>query len=155
MTGPAVGAAAPEFDLPKDGGGSLKLSDLRGSPVVLFFYPKDDTSACTAEAIDFSALKPEFERAGAIVVGVSPDSRKKHDKFKAKYDLTVDLLSDAEKNVLQAYGVWGQKSMFGRKYMGVIRTTFLIGADGRVRRVWPNVRVDGHAQDVLEAVKGL
>jgi thioredoxin-dependent peroxiredoxin len=155
MTGPAVGTAASEFDLPRGGGGFLRLSDLRGRPVVLFFYPKDDTSACTAEAIDFSVLKPEFERAGAVVVGVSPDSRKKHDKFKAKYDLTVDLLSDEDKNALQAYGVWGEKTMFGRKYMGVIRTTFLIGTDGGILRVWPNVKVEGHAQEVLEAVRGL
>lgn len=100
-------------------------------------------------------MKPEFERAGAVVVGVSPDSRKKHDKFKAKYDLTVDLLSDEDRNALQAYGVWGEKSMYGRKYMGVIRTTVLIGADGRILRVWPQVRVGGHAAEVLEAVHAL
>ena len=155
MAGPTVGTVAPEFELPKSGGGSLKLSDLGGSPVVLFFYPKDDTSACTAEAIDFSTLQPEFEHAGAIVVGVSPDSQKKHDKFKAKYNLTVDLLSDEDKIVLQAYGVWGEKTLYGRKYMGVIRTTFLIGPDGRILGVWPQVRVKGHAAEVLEAVRAL
>lgn len=155
MAGSAVGTVAPEFELPKAGGGSLRLSDLRGRPVVLFFYPKDDTSACTAEAIDFSTLRPEFERAGAIVLGISPDSRKKHDKFKAKYELTVDLLSDEDKSTLQAYGVWGEKTLYGRKYMGVIRTTVLVGVDGRIARLWPQVRVAGHAAEVLEAVRSL
>lgn len=155
MAGSAVGTVAPEFELPKAGGGSLRLSDLRGRPVVLFFYPKDDTSACTAEAIDFSTLRPEFERAGAIVLGISPDSRKKHDKFKAKYELRVDLLSDEDKSTLQAYGVWGEKTLYGRKYMGVIRTTVLVGVDGRIARLWPQVRVADHAAEVLEAVRSL
>lgn len=155
MTGPAQGAAAPDFDLPRTGGGMLKLSDLQGRPVVLFFYPQDDTSACTAEAVGFSALKPQFDQAGAVVIGVSPDSIKKHDKFKAKHDLKVELLSDEDRSALLAYGVWGEKTMFGRKYMGVIRTTFLIDEDGSIARIWPKVRVPGHAEAVLEAVKGL
>jgi peroxiredoxin Q/BCP len=150
-----AGMPAPDFALPRDGGGTLSLSDLRGKPAVLYFYPKDDTSGCTREAIDFSALRGEFDAAGALVVGVSPDSAKKHDKFKEKHQLTVDLVSDEEKTTLQAYGVWVEKSMYGRKYMGVERTTVLIGPDGVIVRVWPKVKVPGHAQDVLEAVKAL
>jgi peroxiredoxin Q/BCP len=155
MTGLAAGATAPDFDLPRTGGGSQKLSDLRGRPVVLYFYPQDDTSTCTAEAIDFSALRSQFDAAGAMVIGVSPDSIKKHDKFKAKYDLELDLLSDQDKKTLEDYGVWGEKTTFGRTYMGVIRTTFLIGADGKIVRVWTVSRVAGHAQEVLEAVQAL
>jgi peroxiredoxin Q/BCP len=151
----APGAPAPDFQLPRDGGGTLRLSDLRGRPVVLYFYPKDDTTACTAEAIDFSALAGRFARAGVAIVGVSPDSPKKHDKFKAKHGLSVDLVSDEEHAALEAYGVWGEKTMFGRKYMGVIRTTFLIDADGRIARVWPRVSVAGHAEEVLQAAKEL
>lgn len=155
MAGLAEGAKAPDFELPRTGGGSLRLSDLRGRPVVLYFYPQDDTSSCTAEAIDFSALRPQFEAAGATVIGVSPDSVKKHDKFKAKHRLDVDLLADEDGKVLRDYAVWGEKSMFGRRYMGVIRTTYLIGADGRIARVWPKVKVPGHAAEVLEAASGL
>ena len=151
----APGAPAPDFQLPRDGGGTLRLSDLRGRPVVLYFYPKDDTTACTDEAIDFSALAGRFARAGVAIVGVSPDSPKKHDKFKAKHGLSVDLVSDEEHAALEAYGVWGEKTMFGRKYMGVIRTTFLIDADGRITRVWPRVSVAGHAEEVLQAAKEL
>lgn len=150
-----VGQQAPDFDLPRDGGGMLKLSSLTGKPVVLYFYPKDDTSGCTAEAIDFSALKPEFEKAGAVVIGLSPDSPKKHDKFKAKHNLSIDLVSDEAKQVLQAWGVWTEKSMYGRKYMGVERTTFLIDRDGRIARIWPKVKVPGHAQEVLKTVQAL
>jgi peroxiredoxin Q/BCP len=155
MTHLTVGAPAPDFELPSDGGGRLKLSDLRGRFAVLFFYPKDDTTACTAEAIDFSSLRNRFSRAGAAVVGISPDSPKKHDKFKARHELTVDLASDTELKTLQAYGVWGQKQMFGRKYMGVIRTTFLVDPQGRIARIWPKVTVAGHAAEVLEAVKAM
>lgn len=155
MTELDAGSDAPEFELPRDGGGSLRLSSLRGTPVVLFFYPKDDTSGCTAEAIDFSALKPQFEKAGAALVGMSPDSVRKHDQFKAKHGLAVDLVADEDKHALQAWGVWAEKSMYGRKYMGVERTTFLIGRDGRIARVWRKVKVPGHADEVLKAVQAL
>lgn len=144
---------APDFDLPRDGGGSLRLSGLRGKSVVLFFYPKDDTSGCTQEAIEFSGLKDEFSAAGAVLVGMSPDSARKHDKFKAKHDLTVDLVSDEDKQTLEAYGVWVEKSMYGRKYMGVERSTFLIDAEGKIAKVWRKVKVPGHAQAVLDALK--
>ncbi|GAB1581993.1 peroxiredoxin [Phyllobacterium phragmitis] len=155
MAAPDIGDIAPDFSLPRDGGGTLSLSALRGKPVILFFYPKDDTSGCTQEAIEFSGLKGEFDRIGAAVIGMSPDSAKKHDKFKAKHDLNVDLAADEEKNILQAYGVWVEKSMYGRKYMGVERTTYLIGPDGRIVRVWRKVKVPGHAAEVLEAAKAL
>lgn len=150
-----VGDVAPAFELPQAGGGTLSLASLKGKPVVLYFYPKDDTSGCTAEAIAFSGLKPQFAKAGATVVGMSPDSVKSHDKFRSKHALAVELVSDADKKVLEAYGVWTEKSMYGRKYMGVERTTFLIGPGGKVARVWRKVKVPGHAEEVLEAVKGL
>ena len=152
---PNEGDVAPEFELPTDGGGTLKLSDLRGQPVVLFFYPKDDTSGCTKEAIAFSGLEAEFASLGAKIVGLSPDSPASHDKFKAKHDLSVTLAADTEKTVLEAYGVWVEKSMYGRKYMGVERSTFLVGTDGKLARVWRKVKVPGHAEAVLEAVKDL
>lgn len=150
-----IGAAAPDFDLPRDGGGRVSLSEFKGKPVVLYFYPKDDTQGCTVESIDFTALAPEFEAAGAVLLGMSPDPIKSHDKFVKKHDLKVALASDEEKATLEAYGVWKEKSMYGRTYMGVERTTFLIGADGRIARIWPKVKVAGHAQDVLQAVKAL
>ena len=150
---PEIGQDAVDFELPRDGGGTISLSALRGKNVVLFFYPKDDTSGCTAESVDFSALQAEFDEAGASVVGISPDSAKSHDKFKAKHGLSVILASDEEKSTLEAYGVWTEKSMYGRKYMGVERTTVLVGPDGKVRHVWPKVKVPGHAQAVLDAVK--
>jgi len=153
MSKPEVGLKAPDFNLPRDGGGMLSLSSLAGRHVVLYFYPKDDTSGCTQEAIEFSALRDQFASAGAVVIGISPDSAKKHDKFKEKHKLSVDLVSDEEKNVLEAYGVWTEKSMYGRKYMGVERTTFLIGADGRILRIWEKVKVPGHAAEVLSAVQ--
>jgi len=149
------GTEAPDFELPRDGGGIIKLSDLRGKPVVLFFYPKDDTSGCTAEAVDFSALRPDFEKLGAVVIGMSPDTTKSHDKFKAKHELTVDLVSDSEKKTLEKYGVWVEKSMYGRKYMGVERSTFLIDKDGKIAEIWRKVKVPGHAQAVLKAVEAL
>ena len=151
----AVGDVAPAFELPQAGGGTLSLASLKGKPVVLYFYPKDDTSGCTAEAIAFSGLKPQFAKAGATVVGISPDGVKSHDKFRSKHALAVELVSDVDKKVLETYGVWTEKSMYGRKYMGVERTTFLIGPDGRVARVWRKVKVPGHAEEVLEAVKRL
>jgi peroxiredoxin Q/BCP len=155
MARPEIGQDAPDFELPRDGGGIITLSSLSGKAVVLYFYPKDDTSGCTAEAIDFSALAAEFAKAGALVVGLSPDSAKSHDKFKAKHSLGVALASDEDKTALEAYGVWVEKSMYGKKYMGVERTTFLVGPDGKVRKVWPKVKVPGHAAEVLEAVKDL
>lgn len=148
-----TGAKAPDFTLPTDGGETLKLSDLKGQQVVLYFYPKDDTSGCTKEAMEFNALRKQFEKAGAVIVGMSPDSVKSHDKFKAKYELGFTLASDEEKSALEAYGVWVEKSMYGRKYMGVERTTVLVGADGKIKQIWAKVKVDGHAKEVLEAVK--
>jgi peroxiredoxin Q/BCP len=149
------GDVAPDFDLPADGGARISLSDLKGKPVVLFFYPKDDTSGCTEEAIAFSQKKKEFDALGVSLVGMSPDSVKKHDKFKAKHELTTPLASDEEKETLQAYGVWKEKSMYGRKYMGVERSTFLIGKDGRIARIWRKVQIKGHADEVLEAARAL
>jgi peroxiredoxin Q/BCP len=150
-----VGDLAPQFDLPRDGGGSLSLAALLGRPIVLYFYPQDDTTGCTIEAIGFSQLKPEFEKAGAVVIGVSPDSVRKHDRFKSKHDLTVDLVADEERKVIEACHLWVEKTMYGRKYMGVERATFLIGSNGRIARIWRNVRVKGHAEAVLEAVRAL
>jgi len=149
------GAVAPEFILPRNGGGTVSLAQFRGKSVVLFFYPKDDTSGCTAESIAFTALAGDFAAAGAVVIGMSPDSVKKHDKFAKKYDLSVILAADEEKAVLNDYGVWVEKSMYGRKYMGVERTTVLIDANGIVRRVWEKVKVPGHAEEVLAAVRSL
>lgn len=146
---------APDFQLPADGGRNIGLADFRGKKLVLFFYPKDDTSGCTAEAAAFSALLPEFEAANAGVLGMSPDSALKHDKFKQKHGLNVLLASDEQKTTLQAYGVWAEKSMYGRKYMGVERSTFLIDAEGRIARVWRKVKVPGHAEEVLKAVRNL
>jgi peroxiredoxin Q/BCP len=150
-----VGSPAPAFCLPSTGGRDISLESLRGRKVVLYFYPKDDTSGCTLEAKDFQALKAEFEAADAVVIGVSPDSLKSHDKFRAKYGLAFDLASDEAKTMLESYGVWVQKSMWGRKYMGVERTTVLIDRDGKVARVWDRVKVDGHAREVLEAARGI
>ncbi len=158
MTGHAAlqaGDGAPEFSLPGDGGKTLSLASMAGKKLVLYFYPKDDTSGCTMEAKDFNALRAEFAAAGAEIIGVSPDSAASHDKFKKKYDLEFDLASDESKAMLEAYGVWVEKSMYGRKYMGVERTTFLIGADGRIAKVWPKVKVPGHAAEVLAAAKAL
>ena len=149
------GAQAPDFNLPGSGGTEISLSAHRGSIVVLFFYPKDDTSGCTAEAIDFTALKPEFDALDVVLIGMSPDSVKKHDKFIAKHELSVDLASDEEKAVLATYGVWVEKSMYGRKYMGVERTTLLIDRQGNIARVWNKVKVPGHAAEVLEAARTL
>jgi len=147
------GDAAPDFTLPTDGDGELTLSALQGAPTVLYFYPKDDTSGCTKEACAFRELMPEFEKLGARILGMSPDSVKRHDKFKAKYDLPFTLVSDEEKSALEAYGVWVEKSMYGRKYMGVERSTFLIGADGRILEAWRKVKVPGHAEKVLKALQ--
>jgi peroxiredoxin Q/BCP len=158
MTGHAAlqaGDRAPEFSLPGDGGQTLSLASTGGKKLVLYFYPKDDTSGCTMEAKDFNALRAEFAAAGTEIIGVSPDSAASHDKFKKKYELGFALASDESKAMLEAYGVWVEKSMYGRKYMGVERTTFLIGADGRIAKVWPKVKVPGHAAEVLAAAKAL
>lgn len=151
----SVGAKAPDFSLPDEAGETVRLSNLKGRPVVVYFYPKDDTAGCTAEAKDFSLLAGDFARAGAVLVGVSPDSAASHAKFKSKHGLAVRLLSDEQKTAAEAYGVWVEKSMYGRKYMGVERATFLIDAKGKIAKSWRNVRVPGHADEVLAAVKGL
>ncbi len=150
-----IGDEAPDFRLPRNGGGDISLSDLKGKAVVLYFYPKDDTSGCTAEAIDFSALGAQFEAANTVVIGISPDSVKSHDKFAAKHSLTVMLAADEDRSALEAYGVWKEKSMYGKKYMGVERTTFLVGPDGKIAEIWNKVKVAGHAQAVLDAAKKL
>ncbi|KKX33829.1 peroxiredoxin [Rhizobium sp. LC145] len=155
MSDLAIGDVAPDFSLPRDGGGTVSLSDFRGRPVVLYFYPKDDTTACTAESIAFTTLLPEFEAAGAAVIGISPDSVARHDKFAKKHGLSVVLGSDEETAVANLYGVWKEKSMYGRTFMGIVRTTFLIGADGRIAKIWPKVKVAGHAEEVLAAAKAL
>jgi peroxiredoxin Q/BCP len=155
MTALAVGQKAPNFELPRDGGSTFRLADHKGKPVVVYFYPQDDTETCTAEAIDFSTLKPEFDAAGVSLVGVSPDSAAKHEKFRRKYKLAHELAADEEQMVLNAYGVWGEKTLFGRQYMGVVRTTFLIGRDGKIAHIWDKVRVKGHAQAVLAAARAL
>lgn len=149
------GVEAPDFTLPRDGGGSISLSQFRGQPVVLFFYPKDDTQGCTTEAKDFTAARPDFEAAGVAVIGLSPDSVKKHDKFVQKHELGVPLASDEGLRTLEAYGVWKEKSMYGRTYMGVERTTVLIDATGRIAEIWPKVKVKDHVQAVLEAARKL
>ena len=150
-----AGDPAPDFDLPGDSDQRISLSGLRGRKVVLYFYPQDDTSGCTREAIDFNGLRGDFEAASTALVGMSPDSAKSHDKFKAKHGLDFPLAADETKSTLEAYGVWVEKSMYGRKYMGVERTTFLIDADGRIARVWPKVKVPGHAEEVLAAAREL
>ena len=149
------GDDAPQFSLPADDGGKVRLTELRGKIVVLFFYPQDNTETCTVETIDFTKFYPAFKKAGATVIGISPDSPKKHEKFKSKHGLAMPLVADEEREAIEAYGVWGEKTMFGRKYMGVIRSTFLIDRDGKIARIWRNVRVSGHAEEVLESAKAL
>ncbi len=149
------GDKAPDFELEGDEGGTIRLSDLQGSPVVVYFYPKDDTSGCTKEAIAFTELAPEFAKLGVRVIGVSPDTVKSHQKFKTKHNLNVELAADTEKSAAQAYGVWVSKSMYGRQYMGVERSTFLVGKDGTLVKVWRKVKVPGHAEDVLQSVQSL
>jgi peroxiredoxin Q/BCP len=149
------GAKAPSFDLAADGGGRFRLKDAAGKILVLYFYPKDDTSGCTREAQEFSAAEKQFRKAGAIVLGVSKDSVAKHDSFKAKYGLTIPLGADEEGEVIKAYGVWAEKSLYGRKYMGIDRSTFLIDGKGVIRKIWRKVRVPGHVEEVLKEVKAL
>lgn len=148
------GGRAPAIQISTSDGRTLSL-DSPGKPLVLYFYPKDDTSGCTREAQDFSALVGEFEKAGAMVVGVSRDPMKKHEKFIGKYGLTVPLASDEDGAISDAFGTWVEKSMYGRKYMGMERSTFLIGADGTVAKAWRKVKVPGHAQEVLSAAKAV
>lgn len=150
-----IGQPAPDFTLPRDGGGTCALADLLGQNVVLYFYPRDDTPGCTTEALDFTAHATAFAAASAVVLGVSKDSVAKHDKFRAKHDLGVILLSDAESDVCEAYGVWREKSMYGKSFMGIERSTFLIDATGALRRAWRGVKVPGHVEEVLGAVRAL
>jgi peroxiredoxin Q/BCP len=154
-TGLAEGAKAPGFKLPRDGGGTASLADYAGKKLVLFFYPKANTPGCTKEAIDFTRLSKDFAAAGTAVLGVSADSVKAQDNFRDKHDLAVPLVSDETHEMLEAYGAWGEKSLYGRKFLGIIRSTVLIGADGRVAKVWRNVKVDGHADAVLAAARDL
>jgi peroxiredoxin Q/BCP len=149
------GLPAPAITLPRDGGAEVSLSDFAGRKVVLYFYPKDDTSGCTTEALGFSAALADFEAAGATVIGVSKDSVKSHDKFRDKHGLGVILLSDEGSDVTERYGAWGEKSMYGKKYMGIDRSTFLIGPDGKIARIWRKVKVPGHVEEVLAAVRAL
>ena len=149
------GDKAPNFQLAIGEGKHVSLKDYKGRKLVLYFYPKDDTSGCTAEAIAFNGLRAQFEAAGAHVLGVSPDSLKSHARFKEKHALAIDLGADEAKEMLNAYGVWVEKSMYGRKYMGVERTTFLIGADGKIARIWRKVKVPKHADEVLQAARDI
>jgi peroxiredoxin Q/BCP len=149
------GARAPRFRLPRDGGGRVSLADYKGRALVLYFYPKANTSGCTLEAQDFSRLRSRFEKAGTDILGISADPVAALDKFRDKQNLTIPLASDETKETLVAYGAWGEKSLYGRKFMGVVRKTVLIGPDGRIVRIWPKVKVAGHAEEVLEAAKAL
>lgn len=154
-TRPTEGRKAPDFTLPSDGGGEVKLSGLRGRKVVVYFYPKDDTSGCTKEACGFRDAIGAFGDAGAEIVGISKDSVARHDKFKAKYDLPFALLSDEDGEVCESWGTWVEKSMYGRKYMGIERSTFLIDETGTLRREWRKVKVPGHVEEVLAAARDL
>jgi peroxiredoxin Q/BCP len=155
MTDLAINDQAPDFSLPTNGGGAVSLLSLLGKKVILYFYPKDNTEACTLEAIDFTTLADAFKAADAVIIGISPDSVRKHDNFCSKHGLGIILASDEDRNVIEAYGLWVEKQMYGRKYMGVERTTYLIGRDGRIVNVWHKVKVKGHAEEVLEAAKAL
>ena len=143
---------APEFSVNTNGGGKISLADYKGRNVILYFYPKDDTPGCTKEACAFRDNFAEFNKRGAVVLGVSPDSVKSHDKFVVKFKLPFTLLADEDKKIVEAYGVWGEKSFMGRKYMGIHRVTFLIGPDGRIKKIWPEVKPDEHAAEVLAAL---
>ncbi len=149
------GDRAPDFSLPRDGGGEATLAGFRGRKLVLYAYPKDDTAGCTREAIDFNRLRPEFAACGTEVVGVSPDPAGRHDRFKQKHGLALTLLADESQALANAYGIWVEKSLYGRKYMGIERATFLIDAEGRIARIWRKVKVPGHAEEVLAAARAL
>ena len=148
-----AGATAPAFTLPDQDGKPVKLSDFKGQPVIVYFYPADDTPGCTKEACQFNDNLRAFDRAGVKVVGISPDGAEKHRRFRAKYGLHFPLLSDADHKVMERYGAWGEKTLYGKKTVGVIRSTFLVGTDGKVQRAWYSVRADGHAAKVLEAAR--
>jgi peroxiredoxin Q/BCP len=150
-----VGQKAPAFSLPRDGGGSVSLAEFKGRKLVIYFYPRADTPGCTRESIAFSQLRAEFARAGTDILGVSADPVKAQEAFKKKHDLGIGLLSDETHRMLEAYGAWGKKSMYGKSFTGVLRSTFLIGPDGRIAHIWPKVRVEGHAAEVLQAAKAL
>ncbi|HLS18749.1 MAG TPA: peroxiredoxin [Paracoccaceae bacterium] len=150
-----IGEPAPEFTLPADGGREISLGQFRGKPVVLYLYPRDDTSGCTREALDFTERLPEFEAEGAAVLGLSKDNVASHDRFINKHGLKVTLLSDTSGETAQAYGAWVEKSMYGRKYMGIDRSTFLIDGEGVLRRIWRKVKVPGHVEEVLAALREL
>lgn len=150
MNNLSEGSSAPDFNLPADNGETMSLAALKGKQVVLYFYPKDDTSGCTKEAITFTGLVGDFDEQNTIVLGASPDSVAKHQKFKAKHELGVTLLADEDKELAQSYGVWVEKSMYGKKYMGVERSTFLIDATGKIAKIWRKVKVAGHAEAVLQ-----
>jgi peroxiredoxin Q/BCP len=152
---PAPGSKAPAFSLPRDGGGKIALADFKGQNLVLYFYPRADTPGCTIESKAFSSLSKAFAKVGTAVLGVSADPVKAQDAFKAKHGLAVPLASDETHRMLEAYGVWGEKSMYGKKFMGITRTTLLIDRDGRIARIWPKVKVEGHAEEVLAAAKEL
>jgi peroxiredoxin Q/BCP len=149
----AVGDKAPNFKLPRDDGGTVSLADFKGRKLVVYFYPRADTPGCTRESIDFSKQRAAFTKAGADVIGVSADPVKAQEAFKKKHKLSVGLLSDETHAMLEAYGAWGKKSMYGKTFMGIIRMTYLIGPDGRIVQIWPKVKVDGHAAEVLAAAK--
>ncbi len=150
-----IGDTFPDFDLPRDGGGRLSLADFKGRKLVVYLYPKDNTPGCTTEAIDFTAALPEFEAAGASVVGVSKDSVRKHDNFVAKHNLGIPLLADEDGVLIEALGAWVEKKNYGRTYMGIERSTFLVDGEGVIRQIWRKVRVKGHVAEVLDAVRAL
>lgn len=150
-----INSPAPDFTLPRDDGDPVTLSALKGAPVVLFFYPRDNTPGCTKEAIGFTAAKADFDAVGAHVFGLSKDSLESHAKFRTKKELGISLLSDEDSDISEAYGVWKEKNMYGKKFWGIERSTFLIDADGNLARIWRKVKVDGHVEEVLEAVKAL
>jgi peroxiredoxin Q/BCP len=150
-----AGGKAPAFSLPRDGGGNVSLSQFKGRKLVIYFYPRADTPGCTREAIDFSRLRDEFDKAGTDILGVSADPVKAQDAFKKKHALTIGLLSDETHQMLEAYAAWGKKSMYGKSFTGILRSTYLIGPDGRIAHIWPKVKVEGHAAEVLKAAKAL
>jgi peroxiredoxin Q/BCP len=150
-----VGQKAPTFSLPRDDGGSVSLAQYKGRKLVIYFYPRADTPGCTRESIDFSKLRAEFDKAGTDILGVSADSVKAQDAFKKKHELSIGLLSDETHEMIEAYGAWGKKSMYGKSFTGILRSTFLIGPDGRIAHIWPKVKVDGHAAEVLKIAKAL